>query len=99
MWPVRDSRHPRKIQRSHSVVVITFGSDPNNPSSNPGGTFNFFFYITTSGMSAIHAQYLSVSGITLVILFVLLMLYLIDAWIREMIYTYEITYATNQSQT
>ena len=22
----------------HSVVVITFGSDPNNPGSNPGGT-------------------------------------------------------------
>ena len=24
--------------RFHSVVVITFGSDPNNPGSNPGGT-------------------------------------------------------------
>ena len=23
----------------HSVVVITCGSDPNNPGSNPGGTF------------------------------------------------------------
>ena len=25
----------------HSVVVITFGSDPNNPGSNPGGTFSY----------------------------------------------------------
>lgn len=24
----------------HSVVVITFGSDPNNPGSNPGVTFS-----------------------------------------------------------
>lgn len=28
-------------KRSHSVVVITFGSDPNNPGSSPGGT-SFF---------------------------------------------------------
>ena len=28
--------------RFHSVVVITFGSDPNNPGSNPGGTFLYF---------------------------------------------------------
>ena len=27
----------------HSVVVITFGSDPNNPGSNPGGTSFFVF--------------------------------------------------------
>ncbi|KAK6459395.1 uncharacterized protein RJT20DRAFT_124619 [Scheffersomyces xylosifermentans] len=27
----------------YSVVVITFGSDPNNPSSNPGMTYHFTF--------------------------------------------------------
>ena len=25
-------------------MVITFGSDPNNPSSNPGGTFTSIFF-------------------------------------------------------
>ena len=28
----------RIVRWFHSVVVITFGSDPNNPGSNPGGT-------------------------------------------------------------
>ena len=33
------------INRLYSVVVITFGSDPNNPSSNPGATFFRFFFV------------------------------------------------------
>lgn len=28
----------------YSVVVITFGSDPNNPSSNPGTTSSFLTF-------------------------------------------------------
>ncbi len=33
--------------RLYSVVVITFGFDPNNPGSNPGTTYFFYFFFVT----------------------------------------------------
>ena len=45
-------------KRLYSVVVITLGFDPSNPSSNPGTTFNFcgkdsFFALKTTPKSQI----------------------------------------------
>lgn len=54
-YNVKLSKKLQTVLRLCSVVVITFGFDPNNPSSNPGTTFFlakdkgvFFFEISVS---------------------------------------------------
>ena len=37
----RDHKRSKNRKRLYSVVVITLGFDPSNPSSNPGTTFTF----------------------------------------------------------
>ena len=40
----RSLLHPKTL-RLYSVVVITFGFDPNNPGSNPGTTYFFWLFL------------------------------------------------------
>ena len=45
----------------YSVVVITFGFDPNNPGSNPGRTYYIFFQFTIFSNIVLRMLYLSIN--------------------------------------